>query len=112
MRERMRIQRKREKESPSIQSDTLQRSTTTPEQTMDGILPIVQEALSSNGQPLDASTREFMESRFGHDFSQVRVHTDSRAAESARSVNAAAYTVGRDVVFGAGQVRADFGCWA
>lgn len=103
MRERMRIQRKREKESSSIQSDTLQRSTTTPEQTMDGILPIVQEALSSNGQPLDASTREFMESRFGHDFSQVRVHTDEQAVESAQAVNALAYTVGQDMVFGAGQ---------
>ncbi len=103
MRERMRIQRKREKESPSIQSDTLQRSTTTPEQTMDGILPIVQEALSSNGQPLDASTREFMESRFGHDFSQVRVHTDEQAVESAQVVNAQAYTVGSDIVFDRGQ---------
>jgi hypothetical protein len=44
-----------------------------------------------------------MEPRFGHDFSRVRVHTDSKAAESARAVNALAYTVGRDVVFGAGQ---------
>ena len=44
-----------------------------------------------------------MESRIGHDFSRVRVHTDSRAAESARAVGALAYTVGRDVVFGAGQ---------
>jgi hypothetical protein len=44
-----------------------------------------------------------MEPRFGHDFSQVRVHTDARAAESARNINALAYTVGRDVVFGAGQ---------
>jgi hypothetical protein len=44
-----------------------------------------------------------MEPRFGHDFSGVRVHTDAQAAESARAVNALAYTVGRDVVFGAGQ---------
>jgi hypothetical protein len=43
-----------------------------------------------------------MESRFGHGFSHVRVHTDARAAESARAVNALAYTVGRDVVFGSG----------
>jgi len=55
------------------------------------------------GQPLDASTRAFFEPRFGHDFSQVRIHADSKAAESARSVNALAFTVGRDVVFGAGQ---------
>ncbi|GAC1343004.1 MAG: hypothetical protein NVSMB27_02490 [Ktedonobacteraceae bacterium] len=44
-----------------------------------------------------------MEPRFGHDFSRVRVHTDDRAAESARAVNALAYTVGRDVVFGKSQ---------
>lgn len=44
-----------------------------------------------------------MESRFGHDFGSVRVHTDSRASASARAVGASAYTVGRDVVFGAGR---------
>lgn len=65
--------------------------------------PIVHEVLRSPGQPLDAATRTFMESRFGYDFSQVRVHTDAKAAASARAVNALAYTVGRDVVFGAGQ---------
>lgn len=65
--------------------------------------PIVQEVLSSPGRPLETNTRAFMESRFGHDFSRVRVHTDARAAESARAVNALAYTVGRDVVFGAGR---------
>jgi hypothetical protein len=65
--------------------------------------PIVHEVLRSPGQPLDAATRVFMESRFGHDFSQVRVHTDAAAAKSARAVNALAYTIGRDVVFGAGQ---------
>ena len=56
-----------------------------------------------SGRPLDASTRSFFEPRFGTDFSHVRVHTDSRAAASARSVNALAYTVGRNVVFGTGQ---------
>lgn len=65
--------------------------------------PTVHEVLRSPGQPLDAATRAFMEPRFGHDFSQVRVHTDVRATNSARAMNAAAYTVGRDVVFGAGQ---------
>jgi len=44
-----------------------------------------------------------MEPRFGHDFTKVRVHTDAKAAESARAVNASAYTVGQDVVFGAKQ---------
>ena len=56
-----------------------------------------------SGQPLDPDTRAFMEPRFGADLSGVRVHTDMHAAESARGVNALAFTVGRDVVFGAGQ---------
>lgn len=68
-----------------------------------GVPPIVHEVLRSPGQLLDPSTRAFMEPRFGHDFSRVRVHTDTKAAESARAVNAAAYTVGQDIVFGAGQ---------
>ena len=65
--------------------------------------PVVHDVLRSSGQPLDAATRAYMEPRFGHDFSGVRVHTDDRAAESARAVQAQAYTVGRDVVFGTGQ---------
>jgi len=63
---------------------------------------LVNSVLRSSGQPLDAATRAFMEPRFGHDFSQVRVHTDARAAESARAVDALAYTVGRDIVFRGG----------
>ncbi|MGH9508412.1 MAG: DUF4157 domain-containing protein [Terriglobales bacterium] len=65
--------------------------------------PIVHEVLRSPGQPLDPATRAFFEPRFGHDFSRVRVHTDARAADSARAVNALAYTVGPNVVFGATQ---------
>ena len=57
----------------------------------------------SPGCPLDGATRAFMEPRFGHDFSEVRVHADAAAAESAREINALAYTVGRDIVFGDGQ---------
>ena len=64
---------------------------------------VVQDTLHSPGQPLDSSSRAFMEPRFGQDFSHVRVHSDSRAAESATAVNALAYTVGSDVVFGSGQ---------
>ncbi|MBC8028991.1 MAG: DUF4157 domain-containing protein [Pyrinomonadaceae bacterium] len=70
-----------------------------------GVLPIVHEVLRAPGQPLDAETRGFMETRFGQDFSQVRLHTDAQAAESAQEVNALAYTVGQDVVFGAGQFQ-------
>lgn len=64
--------------------------------------PIVHEVLRSPGRPLDAETRAFFEPRFGHDFSQVRVHADAKAAEAAAAVNARAFTVGRDVVFGRG----------
>lgn len=122
----------------------------------DRVPPIVHDVLRSQGRPLEASTRGFMEPRFGHDFShasaggalqastgelqvgpvddphereadtvadrvmsessatrmnrgfdfsQVRIHTDACAAESARAVNAAAYTVGRDIVFGEGQYQ-------
>lgn len=63
--------------------------------------PIVHEVLRSPGQPLDKQTREYFEPRFGHDFSKVRIHADGCAAESARAVNADAYTVGHAVVLGA-----------
>jgi len=73
-------------------------------QTKDEVPPIVSEVLQSGGgRKLDDATRAFMEPRFGHDFSQVQVHTDARAAESAQAINALAYTVGPNVVFGAGQ---------
>jgi hypothetical protein len=62
--------------------------------------PIIHEVLRSPGQPLDPTARAFFELRFGHDFSHVRIHTDAKAAESARAVNALAYTVGSDIVFG------------
>lgn len=61
----------------------------------------VYDVLESDGQSLDSETRAFMEPRFGHDFSQVRIHADSHAAESARDVDALAYTVGNQIVFGA-----------
>lgn len=63
----------------------------------------VEEVLHSPGRSLDRETRGLMESRMGFDFSKVRVHTDPRAAESARSLNAEAYTVGSNVVFGQGK---------
>lgn len=56
-----------------------------------------------SGAPLEVSMRAFMEPRFGQDFSKVRLHTDARASESAWALNAVAYTVGRNVVFAAGQ---------
>lgn len=65
--------------------------------------PIVHEVIGTPGHALDAGTRAFMEPRFGHDFSRVRVHAGTRAAASARAVGAQAYTVGPHVVFGADQ---------
>jgi hypothetical protein len=59
--------------------------------------------LRGGGQSLPAPARAFFESRFGYDFSHVRLHTDSKAVEAARSVNAKAFTIGKDVVFGAGE---------
>jgi len=64
---------------------------------------IVHEVLRSPGSGLDADTRAFFEPRFGQDLSGIRVHADARAAESTRAVDALAYTVGSDVVFGNGQ---------
>ena len=65
--------------------------------------PIVHEVLRSPGQHLDTATRAFFEPRFGADFGDVRVHTDSSASKSATAVNARAYTAGKNVVFAAGQ---------
>jgi hypothetical protein len=76
------------------------------EKSFETLTPAVSDSFVGNigpGRPLDSSTREFFEPRFGHDFSNVRIHTGAKAAESARAVNALAYTAGRDVVFGAAQ---------
>jgi len=67
----------------------------------------VDEALRSPGRPLDPAARSFLEPRLGRSFDQVRVHTDAPAAESARSVGARAYTVGRDIVFAEGGYAPD-----
>src|ERR1017187_8031050 len=63
---------------------------------------VVQKVTSSPGQMLDAPARRYLEPRFGHDFSKVRVHTDREAADSARAVQALAYTLGSHIVFGEG----------
>ena len=64
---------------------------------------IIDEVLHSPGQSLDSTTRLFMERRFGHDFSKLRVHIDARAAESAQAIGAAAYTIGNDLIFDTGE---------
>lgn len=65
--------------------------------------PAVHDELRSPGRPLDAQTRAWMEPRFGHDLGGVRVHDGAPAARSAHAVDARAYTVGRDIVLGAGE---------
>lgn len=87
------------------ESKTLQRASDHPSSLIphsSAVPPIVHEVLRSPGQSLDRETRAFMEPRFGHDFRDVRVHSDFRAAESAQAVNAQAYTVGRHIVFDRG----------
>ena len=61
------------------------------------------QSLNGGGQPLPEKSRDFFEPRFGYDFSQVRLHTDVRAAESAQALNAAAFTIGNNVVFAQGR---------
>lgn len=63
----------------------------------------VAKAIACAGSPLDATLRQDMEQRLGHDFSQVRVHTGAVAELSAKEVHAQAYTSGRHVIFGAGR---------
>jgi hypothetical protein len=64
-------------------------------------------SLHASGQPLPESSRKFFEPRFGRDFSNVRIHNDSVAAKSAQSINALAYTTGKNIVFNSGQYSPD-----
>jgi hypothetical protein len=60
---------------------------------------LVDDVLRTPGQALDSATRAVFEPRFGHDFSQVRVHADERASRSAQAVDAEAYTAGLHIAF-------------
>ena len=71
----------------------------------DEITAEISNARSSSSSQLDADTKEFMESSFGHDFGNVRIHSGEMAAKSARSINALAYTVGGHIIFGQGQYQ-------
>lgn len=93
------IQKQREEEEKQVQTKETSRSS--PE-----LAPSVENGIKSirgGGQPLTESSRAFFEPRFGKDFSSIRVHTDPRASDLSKSTNAKAFTLGRDVVFGAGQ---------
>lgn len=64
-------------------------------------------SLGASGQPMPESSRKFFEPKFGRDFSNVKIHTDSVAAKSAQSINALAYTTGNNIVFNSGQFAPD-----
>jgi hypothetical protein len=84
-------------------SAALRRTAIEPTPTADDRAPaIVDEVLESPGEPLTPEIRALLEPRFDQDFSQVRVHTDTKAAASAEAVDALAYTVGQHVMFAAG----------
>jgi Domain of unknown function (DUF4157) len=68
-----------------------------------GLPSVIKGTVRTSGQPLDAATRSDMESRFGQNFNQIRIHNDAQAAASAEAVNAAAYAVKRDIVFNTGR---------
>lgn len=67
----------------------------------------VSRVLAGSGKPLAPALRQDMEQRFGHDFSRVRVHSDASAGQSAQELNALAYTVDHNIVFGAGKFNPD-----
>jgi Domain of unknown function (DUF4157) len=73
------------------------------ENAADGVPPIVHEVLSSPGKPLDPAPRSYFESRFGRDFSHVRIHTDVKSIESTKAINSSAYAMGPHVVLGSEQ---------
>ena len=70
---------------------------------MDAVPASVDHVLASSGRPLEPTLRHDMEQRFGHDFSRVRVHSGAVAEQSAWEVNAHAYTMGHNIVFGTGR---------
>jgi hypothetical protein len=90
---------------PAVSSapPSIQRFTGQPTGRLDAATASVDRALASPGRPMEPALRQDMEQRFGHDFSRVRVYSDTAAEQSAREVNANAYTVGSDIVFGAGR---------
>ncbi|WP_431066961.1 eCIS core domain-containing protein [Methylotuvimicrobium sp.] len=84
-------------------TSSIQRYTGPPFEQTEDVPDILDQVLGCSGSLMDAALRKDMESRFDHDFSQVRVHLGGVAEQSAREVNDQAYTVGRNIVFGAGQ---------
>ena len=99
--EEPRVQRQTEEEEEEEFLQTKELPGQSPEVTPD--LSSCIQRLRGGGQTLPESVRSFFEPRFGYDFSQVKVHADARAVKAAREMNARAFTVGSDVVFGEGE---------
>jgi len=93
------VQRQLEEEEEMLQAKSTENAT--PEVSND--LESQINAIKGGGQPMAESERAYFEPRFGTDFSQVRLHTDTQADESARAMNARAFTVGQHIVFRKGQ---------
>lgn len=93
------VQKQPEEEEESVQSKGSRESS--PDMSLSVESGI--KSIRGGGQPLSESSSAFFEPRFGADFSGVKIHTDSRANHLARSINAKAFTIGRDVAFGTGQ---------
>ncbi|MFL6672247.1 MAG: DUF4157 domain-containing protein [Massilia sp.] len=89
--------------SPAPAPVQVQRAGADPARGVDSVPASVGQALGEAGQALEPALEQDMGQRFGHDFSRVRVHTGGAAQRSARDINAHAYTVGHDIVFGAGR---------
>lgn len=87
-----------EDEDRSVQ----RKGTDAPQVTEDTAPPLVHDVLRSAGQPFDPRTRAFFEARYGRDFANVRIHTETAAEQAASSVSARAFTVGDHIVFGSG----------
>jgi hypothetical protein len=88
---------------PAVGAPLLQRFIRQPPEQVDVVPPTVDRVLAGPGTPLEPALQQDMAQRFGHDFSRVRVHFGATAEQSALEVNAAAYTVGSHLVFGAGR---------
>lgn len=102
-------QAQEEKEEPvqmlqrQVEEQPLQAKATQPTPAVTSSLETRIQTMRGSGQPLPDSTRAFFEPRFGYDFSNVRIHTDSQASEAARQLNAQAFTLRQDVFFNAGR---------
>lgn len=96
--EEEKVQRKEEEDESLQRKEASNTSPTTAPES-------VSRAIAGTGQPLDSSTRHFMESRMGEDFGEVQIHTDHQAAASAQAINALAYTSGHHIVFNEGQYQ-------